>query len=224
MITVVSLAWNKAEMTKTFLERLKQYTTISHKLIFTDNASTEPIPEVVKYVYPDSKLMVKKENVGCPATRNEAMSYADTEIVFWLDNDCMVGPNWWKPVMDKLGDESIGISGPQGYRVKKPWTQPYPFETVYQPNTDVDYFMGWLVGFKREYYKPINDYKIPVNLDDVELCWGIKSNGKRAVTSDTCFAKHLTSQTGRGWEFNDQEKLTQMWNNWPNKTIFENFK
>src|SRR5690606_3216745 len=122
-------------------------------------------------------LIEKESNVGCPATRNEAMKRVKTDIVFWLDNDTMVGPNWYKPILHQLEDPSIGISGPQGYRIKKPWTLPYPFEPVVTPDTDVDYFMGWLVGFKSFAYQPINDYNIPVNLDDVELCWGIKDSG-----------------------------------------------
>jgi GT2 family glycosyltransferase len=222
MITIVSLAWNQAKMTEQFLSRLRDFTDIPHKLIFTDNHSEEDIPSLVREYYPDARLIVKDKNVGCPATRNEAMRYATTPIVFWLDNDCMVGPKWYEPVMRELEHPNVGISGPQGYVVKNPWQQPYPFEAV--TGGDCDYFMGWLVGFKRRAYKPINDYQIPVNLDDVELCWGIKSNGLRAKVCEPCFAKHLTSQTGRGWEFNDQEKLAQLWANWPDKTIFEKWK
>lgn len=222
MITIVSLAWNEYATTEFFLKRLKRFTDIPHKLIFTDNASEQPIQDLVLKYYPDAKLIRNNKNVGCPGTRNKSMKYVDTDICFWLDNDCIVGPKWYEPILKKLEDPTIGISGPLGYTVKNPWQQPFPFETVEQG--DCDWFMGYLVGFKTAAYKEINDYNIPVNLDDVELAWGVKSKGLRAVVSGPCFAQHITSKTKRGWTFNDQEKLTQLWSNWPNKLLFENFK
>lgn len=222
MITIVSLAFNKLEMTRSFLDKLRRYTEIPHKLVFTDNGSTEPIGELVKEYYPDSKLIIKDKNVGCPATRNEAMSFVDTEFTFWLDNDAMVGPEWYEPLLEVLKDPTVGITGPQGYRVGNPFTLPYPFYRVNAEYESVDYFMGWMMGFRTELYKPINDYKLPVNLDDVELCFGIKEKGYTALTCPWPFAKHLTSQTDRGWQADD--KLTEMWNNWPDKSIFEDYK
>jgi GT2 family glycosyltransferase len=222
-ITIVSLAWNEYDMTEVFLGRLKKYTDIPYNLVFTDNGSKEPIVDLVLETHPSAIVIGNKKNVGCPATRNKAMKHAATEITFWLDNDCMVGPGWYKPALEKLKDPTIGITAnTSNYIVKNPWSQPYPFERV--ERGDVDWFMGWLVGFKTKAYKPINDYSIPVNLDDVELAWGIKSNGYRAVVSDIPFAKHEVSKTKRGWEFNDQEKLTELWANWPDKSIFEQWK
>lgn len=222
MITIVSLCWNQYEMTENFLVRLKKYTDIPHKLVFTDNASIRPVEALVRSYYPEATVISNKENKGCPATRNESMERVDTDIVFWLDNDTLVGPKWYENILKTLEDPSVGISGPQGYIVKNPWTLPYPFQPV--SSGDCDYFMGWLVGFKRKYYKLINDYHIPVNLDDVELAFGVKEKGARAVVCDTPFARHLVSQTKRGWEFNDQEKLKELWSNWPNKAIFEQYK
>jgi len=221
MITIVSLAYNKYDMTKKFLERLKKYTDIPFKLIFTDNGSTEPISELVKEIFPGTTLIRKEENVGCPATRNEQMELVDTEICFWLDNDTMVSHEWYKPILEKLEDPTIGISGPRGCVVRKPWDLSFPFEPV--DGGDCDYFVGYLMGFKTKYYKPINDYQIPVNLDDVECCWGIKENGMRCVMSEPCMAQHLTSQTERAWETTNN-KIAEMWENWPDKAIFERHK
>jgi len=220
MITVVSLAWNKLDMTRDFLERLEKYTDIPFQLIFTDNASEEPIPALVKEIFPEADLIVKDKNVGCPGTRNEAMEHVKTDICFWLDNDTMVGPNWYKPIMRELEREDIGVSGPQGCVVNKPWGQP-PFREI--ANGYCDYFVGWLMGFKTKAYKPINDYQIPVNLDDVECCFGIKDSGYKAIISGPCFAKHLTSQTDRGWQ--ESDKVQEMWQNWKDKTyLFEEWK
>lgn len=223
-ITIVSLAWNQYDMTESFLKRLKAYTDIPHKLVFTDNGSKELIPDLVKSIYPKATLILNEKNLGCPATRNKSMKSVETDICFWLDNDTMVGKDWYLPILNMLKYNSVGISAnTTNYVVKFPWQLPHPFEPVTQG--DVDWFMGWLVGFKTKAYKPVNDYKIPVNLDDVELALGIKENGYRAVVSRPAFAQHLGSKTGRGWKFDDQEKLKEFWENWRDKTrIMERWK
>lgn len=219
MITIVSLAWNKYDLTAEFLRRLKEHTDIPFKLIFTDNGSTEPISKLVSEQFPDAVLITKEKNVGCPATRNEQMEHVDTDITFWLDNDCMVGPKWYEPILQKLEDPTIGISGPRGCVVNNPWNPSHPFDPIEEG--DCDYFVGFLMGMKTKAYKPINDYNLAVNIDDVEACWGVKENGYRAVISGPCFAQHLTSQTERGWEKNSP--MQELWDNWPDKSIFVNY-
>jgi len=223
MITVVSLAWNKYDLTKEFLQRLKSCTDIPHHLVFTDNGSEEPISDLVRKYYPTATLIRKEQNVGCPATRNEAMREVKTDLCFWLDNDCMVDEGWYQPILDALKDPKVGLAGTQGYVVKNPWRQPFPFEPV--KDGKCDYLMGWCVGFKRKAYQPINDYHIPVNLDDVELAWGIKASGYEVAVCPPIAATHRCSQTQRGWSFNDQEKLAELWSNWKDRSyLFERFK
>jgi len=220
-ITVVSLAWNKYEMTERFLRRLKEYTDIPFDLVFTDNGSEEDIVGLVKRYFPDVDLIAKKENVGCPRTRNEQVRHVKTDITVFLDNDTMVGPKWYVPMLNKLEDPSIGISGPTGCVVRKPWDSSHPFEPI--ESGDCDYFVGYAMAMKTKAYRPINDYNIPVNLDDVEICFGVKESGYRAVISEPCFLNHLTSQTERGWE--KESPMDKFWLNWKEKThLFERWK
>lgn len=224
MISIVSLAYNQLNITLDFLTRLVKYTDIPYQLVFTDNGSDDPISEVVMDIVPDATLIVKERNVGCPATRNEAMKEVKTDICFWIDNDTMLGPKWYEPLLKTLENKEVGITGnTTNYLVKNPFQLPYPFQAT--TRKEVDWFMGWLVGFKTKAYKKINDYNLPVNLDDVELALGVKSKGYKAVVCEPPFANHLGSQTQRGWIFNDQEKLTQFWNNWKDKAhILEMYK
>lgn len=219
--TVVSLAWNKIDLTRDFLRKLKENTDVPFDFVFTDNGSVEPISELVTKMFPNVTLIRKEENVGCPRTRNEQMEHVKTDITFWLDNDAMVGPGWYKPILEKLKEDDVGISGPKGCVVRYPFDLGYPFEEV--PEGEVDYFVGYLMGFKTKLYKPINDYNLPVNLDDVECCWGVKENGGKAVISGPCAVVHLTSQTERGWETTNN-RIEDMWNNWPDKSMFVNYR
>jgi GT2 family glycosyltransferase len=199
-ISVVSLAWNKLSLTKEFLERLKRYTDIPFQLVFTDNGSEEPIPALVKDIFPKADLIVKKKNVGCPATRNEAMKKTTGEIIFWLDNDTYVGSGWYQPFLDKLDrSPKVGLVGVDGRRVNNPFTpeNPWQFPENFIPDYNVDWFVGYAVAFRRIAYKPIPDWKLMVNLDDTDLGMGIKANGWKAKMIDIPVnLKHLVSQTG----------------------------
>jgi len=221
MITIVSLAYNNLEMTREFLRRLKENTDIPFNLVFTDNGSDEPIGKLVEDMFPEADLITKEKNVGCPATRNEAIKHVKTDITIFLDNDTMVGPKWYQPMLTALEDKTVGITGPKGCIVLKPWNAGHPFDPI--ESGDCDYFVGYAMAMRTKAYKPIYDYHIPVNLDDVEICFGVKENGYRALISGPCFLQHLTSQTERGWE--KQSPMHEFWENWKDKThLFERWK
>lgn len=222
--SIVSLAWNKYDLTKGFLERLKRNTPFEFQLVFTDNGSEEPISELVKEIFPDSTLITKEKNVGCPNTRNEAMEHATGDIVFWLDNDTYVDELWYRPFLETLKDESVGIAGCYGKLVKNPIEWPNPFIEPVGYSVDVDGFMGYAMAMKKESYVPIPNWNTPVNLDDIDVVLGMKLNGWKARTIDRePNLVHLVSQTARGWEVNNQDIMQRWWDYWsPNASrVFE---
>lgn len=238
MISIVSLAWNKYDLTKEFLERLKKYTPVEFELVFTDNGSTEPIGDLVMEMFPrgnpfgndDATLITHKKNIGCPATRNLAMEHARGDIVFWLDNDTYVEEGWYKPFLEALEAPDVGIVGVDGRRIRNPFNyqNPWIFPDELM-SFDVDWFVGYAVAFKRELYKDIPNWNLSVNFDDVDLCLGIKSSGMRAVMLDEePNLKHLGSQTGKAFNPNGdtgEEFYNKWWAYWePQSKYFEEFK
>lgn len=223
--SIVSLAWNKLDITKGFLERLKEHTPFQFQLVFTDNGSIEPISELVTSYFPNSTLIKKEKNVGCPNTRNEAMEHATGDIVFWLDNDTYVDQMWYRPFLECLKDEEIGICGAYGKRVVNPIQWPNPFlEPV---DGYVDGFMGYAMAMRKKAYKPIPNWDTPVNLDDIDVALEMKKDGWKAKVVDTQpNLVHLVSQTARGWEVNNQEIMQRWWDYWlPNASkVFEEWK
>lgn len=231
-ISIVSLAWNKYDLTKGFLERLKAHTPIEHELVFTDNGSKEDISGLVKAIYPEAALIRYEENIGCPATRNPSMERVTGDIVFWLDNDTYVDKGWYEPFLEELvRSEKLGIVGVDGRRVARPFSaeSPWVFPWATAPSPYVDWFVGFAVAFRRVAYKPIPDWGLAVNFDDVDLGVGIKANGylaKQLPFSPNL--KHLTSQTGPGWKI-DREKELDLFRHWwtywePFKGNFEEYK
>lgn len=227
-ISIVSLAWNKLDLTKEFLERLRDNTDISFQLVFTDNGSEEPISALVKDIFPEADLITKKKNVGCPKTRNEAMERVKGDIVFWLDNDTYVDRGWYQPFLRKLDENpTTGLVGVDGRRVKNPFTpeDPWDFPEAFIPNFNVDWFVGFAVAFRKEAYRPIPDWGLMVNLDDTDLGMGIKANGWRAKMLDVPVSlRHLVSQTGAPIA-PDRDIFRRWWDYWQkDKKFFCNYE
>jgi glycosyltransferase involved in cell wall biosynthesis len=229
MISIISVAWNKADMTREFLERLKKYTPFKHELIFTDNGSIEPVFQEVVRVYPDAKIITNEKNIGCPATRNPSMERATGDIVFWLDNDTMVDEGWYKPFLERLEEKNVGLVGIDGRRIYRPFFPECPWGYSFLfPNKYVDWFVGYAVAFKREAYKPIPDWGLLKNIDDCDLGCGIKANGWLAKMPDyQPPLKHLVSATSNAdiSYLQNIEVLKKWWEYWKQyANTFENWK
>ena len=227
MISIISLAWNKYDLTKGFLERLKEHTDIEHELIFTDNGSEEPISALVREFYPNVRLIRHEKNIGCPATRNPSMDAAAGDIVFWLDNDTYVGKGWYKPFLSRMEDPKLGVCGPFGKKVKSPWEMPFPFEEPIILGRPCDGFMGYALAIRKEAYQPIPDWGLAVNMDDIDVAVEMKAKGWKAKTIDLIpNLVHLTTQTGPGWQTDMGPVLEKWWKKWQPKAkeVFENYK
>jgi len=231
MVSIVSLAWNKYDLTKEFLQRLKKFTDIDYELVFTDNGSEEPISDLVREFYPDVKLIRHEKNIGCPATRNPSMEVATGDIVFWLDNDTYVDAGWYKPFLTELENEKTGIVGIEGRRVVNPFNPEAPWEMPGQflPDRNVDWFVGFAIAFRKKAYKPIPDWNLMVNLDDVDVSLGVKTSGYKAkMISTLAPLRHLVTQTGAPVMPTREEEVElfkRWWKYWePMSETFENYK
>lgn len=230
-ISIVSLAWNGAELTDGFLYNLKKYTDIDHELIFTDNGSTERVIDVVEDYYPTVKLIKYKENIGCPLTRNPSMEKVSGDIVFWLDNDTYVGEGWYKPYLELLEKEpDVSMTGPVGLRVANPFSIGKPWLMQEEFEGDLcDWFVGYAIAFRKEFYKPIPDWNLKVNMDDVDVGIGVKVNGgKCKILPVKPNLEHLCSKTSLSVRPTGEENLKVMerwWEHWKDSSkFFEEYK
>jgi glycosyltransferase involved in cell wall biosynthesis len=231
MFTIVSLAWNGAELTDGFLYRLKKYTDVPHKLVFSDNGSTEPIEGIVKEYYPDATFIRYEENIGCPLTRNPSMEKVDTDIVFWLDNDTYVGEGWYKPYLELLEKEpDVAMTGPVGLRVANPFSIGKPWKTQEEFTGDwCDWFVGYAIAFRKEFYRPIPDWNLKVNMDDVDVGIGVKIKGGMCkILPVKPNLEHLCSKTSLSVRPTGEQNLKVMekwWEYWGvDKDFFEEYK
>src|SRR5258706_4679074 len=219
------------------IKRTRAYTPFPFELIIIDDASEPP------YSIPNVTMVRMPKRSNCCNLRNTGMEMATSDYVFWLDNDTMVGPDWYKPFIEKVeSDPMIGLTGqPKDSRlIRKPFlplTQSdcmieYEFAYDYDHNTgNCDFITSYCVLVKRLAYRPTFCYNMPTPCLDPELGAVVKANGYKVVVTDRDVnVSHMGSATprpnGREYLYHLAENFTRWWNFWePHASkIFELYK
>lgn len=98
MISIITAIHNGLEMNKLFLENLKKYTYSPFELIIIDNASTDGSTEFFKQN--GAIVVYNTKNYSYPVSQNIGIEKANTEHLFFLNNDIIVSPNWDRHLLE----------------------------------------------------------------------------------------------------------------------------
>jgi GT2 family glycosyltransferase len=219
------------------VNRLQKYTPFPFEIIIIDDLSNPP------YDAKGATVIRMPKRSNCCNLRNVGMEMATTDYVFWVDNDTMVGENWYKPMIDKVeSDPLIGLTGqPKDSRLIRnpflPLNQSdcmIEYEFAYDfnhKNGECDFITSYCVLVKRSAYRPTFCYDMPTPCLDPELGAVVKVNGyKVAVTDEPINVYHIGSNTPRpgGREYLNHlaENFTRWYKFWePHASkIFELYK
>jgi GT2 family glycosyltransferase/glycosyltransferase involved in cell wall biosynthesis len=115
--SVIVLAWNNLEFTRSCLASLERFTDYPDwELVLVDNASTDGTPEFFRD-YAASRahvrLVLNDANLGFAAGNNAGIRVASGEVVVLLNNDTFVTPGWLSGLVGHLlRNPELGIVGP----------------------------------------------------------------------------------------------------------------
>lgn len=240
--SIMIMSHNNYELLQECVKLIKGNTDIPFELIIVDDASDVPYKKE-DYDIEELTIVRMPKRSNCCNLRNVGMEMAKTDLVFWLDNDTMVGENWYKPLLEKMNsDEKIGLTGqPKDSRLIRnpflPLTQrdcmvEYQFAYDYNHLTgECDFITSYCVLVRRQAYRPTYCYNMPTPCLDPELGAVIKANGYKVVVSDTDInVSHQGSATGRpfgrNYLFYLSRNFTRWWEFWKEKApeIFELYK
>ncbi|MDQ7033151.1 MAG: glycosyltransferase family 2 protein, partial [Desulfonauticus sp.] len=118
-ITIIIPVYNKWDLTKNCLLSLKKYTPDNtYKIIVVDNNSTDKTPVVAKEfgrgLFGENYKYVRlNENINFGPACNLGAKLAKTDLLFFLNNDTVVTPNWLEPLLDNYEKiNNVGALGP----------------------------------------------------------------------------------------------------------------
>lgn len=228
------MSHNAHDMLYECIARLRKFTPFDFDLIIVDDASD------TAYDIEDATIVRMPRRAGCCNLRNVGMEMAETDYVFWVDNDSFVGPEWTTQMIKVVeNDPMVGLTGqPKDARlIRKPYlplTQAdcmieYQFAYDFNhANGECDFITSYCVLVKKEAYRPAYSYGMPTPTLDPDLGAGVRVNGyKVKVTPNDIPVQHLGSATerpkGRGYLYDLKKNFTRWWEFWePHKErIFE---
>jgi len=194
------------------------------ELIVADNGSTDGSIEYVSVNFPDTvRIMDLKENHGFAEGYNLALSRLNSEYVILLNSDVEVTPGWLETLiefMDKNPDvaacqpkilslrqrgkfEHAGAAGGfidfLGYPFCRGRVLTCMEEDLGQFDKQADIF--WATGaclcIRLIDYKEVGglDARFFAHMEEIDLCWRLRSRGKRIVCVPSSFVYHLGGAT-----------------------------
>lgn len=252
-VSVVILNWNGEKMLRRFLPTVVSCSAgAGVEVCVADNASTDASVQLVHDEFPTVRLIVLDRNYGFAEGYNRALQQVDAEYVVLLNSDVEVTPHWLDPLVaymdnhphvaacqpkllaqhNKTFFEYAGAAG--GYLDK----YGYPFcrgrifdvieEDCGQYDTSVPVF--WVSGAAM--FIRLKDYREAGGLDkgffahmeEIDLCWRLKSRGKELmyIPQSTVFhvgGATLNKDNPRKTFLNFRNNLLMLYKNLPDAEL-----
>ena len=220
---VVILNWNGEKYLEQFLPILIENTKLSgSEIIIADNASTDSSLLILQEKFPTIRTVVLDKNYGFAGGYNKALAQIEADYYVLLNSDVEVMPNWLEPLityMDKHADvaacqpkirsyfnrkyfEHAGAAGGYIDRFGFPFCRGRVLGTAeedkgqYDNITDVFWATGACLLVRSKTFWNVGglDDDFFAHMEEIDLCWRLKSRGYRIV----CIPESTVFHVGGG--------------------------
>ena len=258
---VVILNWNGEKFLKQFLPVLLKFTTNPEtEIIVADNASTDLSVEILKNEFPTVRTIVLDKNYGFAGGYNKALAQVEADYYVLLNSDVEVTLNWLEPMINYMVEhEDVAACQPKilSYYNRTHFEYAgaaggfidrfgFPFcrgrvlglaeEDLGQYNTVTDIF--WATGaclvIRSAIFRKVGgfDDDFFAHMEEIDLCWRLKSRGFRIVCIPQSSVYHvgggtLNAESPYKTYLNFRNNLLLLYKNLPakllKKTLFWRF-
>ena len=245
---VVITTGGRYDMLRKCLEALRtQSDSVSLGVYIIDNASNIDDRRANEDVYQDkgwfSEFKTKRlsQEVGFPASNNEAARMGHAPIIVFLNDDVELHPNSIQSVLSSFNDPTVGVVGikllfppsstspirPAGkvqhvgmaFNIRGDVFHPLVGWSSSNPRTCVDRDVvcvtGACLAIRRSLFNKVGGFSLEYGRgtwEDVDLCFKARSNGYRVFVNTKAVGFHYTGAT--------QEKKNVFYPLQQNRTIF----
>lgn len=223
-VAIVVLNWNGHDLLEKFLPTLLTYTDPEiADIIVADNASTDDSVKLIRREFPSIQLILLDDNYGFAEGYNRALAQVKHEYVVLLNSDVEVTPGWLEPMLEYLeSTENVAACQPEildwkrrdyyeyagaagGFidRYGYPFCRGRIFSTVEKKNpryttiADIFWASGACMMIRLEVFLKAGGFDAAffAHMEEIDLCWRIKSSGKRIVCIPASTVYHIGAQT-----------------------------
>lgn len=254
--SVIILNWNGRSLLEKFLPSVLSYSD-SAKIVVADNASTDDSIPFLRENFPQTELILSDKNYGFAEGYNRALEQIDTEYAVLLNSDVEVTENWLTPVieyLDKNPDivacqpkilsqrnkdffEYAGACGGFLDKYGYPFCRGRILNTVekdtgqYNDIIDVLWASGACLFIRTAEFKAAGgfDPSFFAHMEEIDLCWRLRSRGKRIVCYPHSIVYHvgaatLNSESPQKTYLNFRNNLLMIYKNIPEKYLSRTLK
>ena len=155
-------------------------------VVVVDDASDPPaaVPQGVR-------LIRLQRLVGPAAARNAGAAQCGTELVAFLDSDCVAEPDWLESLVPDLADPAVAAAGGRVLPASEgSWLERYeavrspldlgPTPAAARPQAPVPYLVTANLVVRRSIFETLGGFDPALRCgEDVDLCWRLHSAGHR---------------------------------------------
>ena len=221
---IVILNWNGEKYLEQFLPVLIQNTQISDVEIFVaDNASTDSSLLMLKEKFPTVRVIVLDKNYGFAGGYNKALAQIKSDYYVLLNSDVEVTQGWLQPLIKYMDEHSEVAACQPKVRAFHRRTHfehagaaggfidrfGFPFcrgrvlglaeedKGQYDDVIDVFWATGACLMARSEAYWKVGglDDEFFAHMEEIDLCWRIKSRGLRIVCIPESVVYHIGGGT-----------------------------
>lgn len=217
-----------------------------------DNASTDTSREVLQTEFPTVRLIELDRNYGFAEGYNRALAQVEAEYAVLLNSDVEVTPHWLEPLLDYMDAHSetvacqpkllswrnkdyfeyAGASGGFMDRYGYPFCRGRIFDVVekdegqYDTVTEVLWATGAALFIRLKDYREAGglDGRFFAHMEEIDLCWRLRSRGKKIVCIPQSVVYHvggatLKKENPRKTFLNFRNNLLMLYKNLPDKEL-----
>lgn len=248
-IAVVILNWNGEKLLKEFLPSVVEHSPeYLAEVIVADNGSTDQSIDLLKREFPSVKTLTLGENYGFAEGYNRALAEINNELVVLLNSDVMVTKNWLQPIVEHFDNnpetaacqpkirayrnteyfEHAGAAGGFIDYLGYPFCRGRLFHSIekdnhqYEAPVSIFWATGAALFIRNDVYKEVGglDATFFAHMEEIDLCWRLKSHGKQlmCIPASTVFhlgAATLTKENPHKTYLNFRNNLLMLYKNLP---------
>ncbi|NJD18809.1 MAG: glycosyltransferase family 2 protein [Gemmatimonadetes bacterium] len=112
-LSVIVVTWNTRDITRSCLASLRAWMgAVPHEVIVVDNASTDGSADMLRWEFPEVRLIANAENVGFGRANNQAMRIARGQLFLLLNSDTLLVDGSVGRFVELVDSEpDVGIAG-----------------------------------------------------------------------------------------------------------------